>query len=38
MTMGLLMSTDADSANVVRAFVEHCKKRQETGDLPGLSG
>lgn len=37
MTMGLLMSTDADSANVVRAFVEHCRKRQEAGDLSGQS-
>ena len=34
MTMGLLMSTDADTASVVRAFVEHCK--DETGLFPGL--
>ena len=36
MRMGLLMSNDADSANVVRAFVEHCKARNKNGDLPGL--
>jgi DNA-binding transcriptional LysR family regulator len=38
MTMGLLMSTNADRANVVRAFVEHCKRRQGAGDLPGACG
>ena len=34
MTMGLLVSTDADTASVVRAFVEHCK--EETGLFLGL--
>ncbi len=36
MRVGLLMSADADSASVVRAFVEHCRKRVQSGDLPGL--
>lgn len=38
MRMGLLMTEDADSANVVRAFVDHCKEQRETGVLPALIG
>ena len=38
MRMGLLMTEDADNANVVRAFVEHCKEQRETGVLPSLIG
>lgn len=38
MRMGLLMSTDADSASVVRAFISHCKDRVELGKLPGVGG
>jgi len=34
--MGLLMSSDADRANVVRVFVEYCKALKDTGALPGL--
>lgn len=38
MRMGLLMTGDADSANVVRAFVEHCQEQLDTGVLPALIG
>ena len=34
MTMGLLMSPDADSANVIRAFVEYSKQCQQDGLSP----
>jgi len=35
MRMGLLMSSDADRANVVRAFVEYCHGLKADGELPG---
>lgn len=38
MRMGLLMSTDAESASVVRAFVQHCNERLQSGSFTGLSG
>lgn len=38
MKLGLLMSNDADRANVVRAFVEHCKERNAYRGLPGFGG
>ena len=38
MRMGLLMAKDVESANVVRAFVAHCKSLQEGGVLPELAG
>ena len=34
--MGLLTSANADRANIVRAFVNHCRRRSERGDLPGF--
>jgi DNA-binding transcriptional LysR family regulator len=33
--MGLLMSSDADRASVVRVFVDYCKGLQQFGALPG---
>ena len=36
MKMGLLMARGADSANVVRTFVDYCKILAEKGNLPGL--
>ncbi|MFT4716743.1 MAG: DNA-binding transcriptional LysR family regulator [Paracoccaceae bacterium] len=36
MQLGLLMSTDADTASVVRAFIQHCKDGVTHGNLPGL--
>ncbi len=38
MRMGLLMSTDADTTSVVRAFAEHCTDRLQSGSFPGLGG
>lgn len=38
MRMGLLMPTDAERANVIRAFVGHCKHQHDTGEFPGLAG
>ncbi|WP_114287599.1 LysR family transcriptional regulator [Candidatus Halocynthiibacter alkanivorans] len=38
MRMGLLMSTDAESASVVRAFVLHCSDRLQSGGFTGLGG
>lgn len=38
MRMGLLMPTDAERANVIRAFVSHCKQQHDTGDFPSLVG
>lgn len=38
MRMGLLMPTDAERANVIRAFVGHCKHQHDIGKFPGLSG
>ena len=38
MRLGLLMSTDADSTSVVRAFVEHCSQQLQSGCFPGLGG
>ena len=38
MRMGLLMPTDAERANVIRAFVAHCKHQHDTGEFPGLAG
>ena len=37
MRMGLLMPTDAERANVIRAFVGHCKHQHDTGNFPGLA-
>lgn len=34
--LGLLTSPNADRANVVRAFIQHCEQRNAEGDLPGL--
>lgn len=36
MRMGLLMSNDADTSSVVRAFVRHCSEEIKSGSLPGL--
>lgn len=36
MKMGLLMSTGADTASVVRAFVQHCSEQLQSGSFPGL--
>lgn len=36
MRMGLLMSNDADTASVVRAFVQHCSEQLQSGNVPGL--
>jgi len=38
MHMGLLMPTDAERANVIRAFVGHCKHQHDIGEFPGLGG
>jgi len=38
MRMGLLMPTDAERANVIRAFVGHCKHQYDTGNFPSLAG
>ncbi|MCF6234404.1 MAG: LysR family transcriptional regulator [Rhodobacteraceae bacterium] len=38
MRMGLLMSTNADTTSVVRAFVEHCRDQLQSGGFPGLGG
>ncbi len=38
MRMGLLMTRDADSTNVVRAFLDHCRAQQDAGVLPKLAG
>jgi DNA-binding transcriptional LysR family regulator len=38
MRMGLLMSTDAESASVVRTFVQHCSERLQSGGYTGLGG
>ncbi|MGB3148388.1 MAG: LysR family transcriptional regulator [Paracoccaceae bacterium] len=38
MRMGLLMPRDAERANVIRAFVEHCRNQQENGSLFDLTG
>lgn len=38
MRMGLLMSNDADTASVVRAFVQHCSEQLQDGSVPGLGG
>ncbi|WP_371224886.1 LysR family transcriptional regulator [Roseovarius sp. 2305UL8-3] len=35
MRMGLLTATDADSANVVRAFVSHCRHQHDVGAFFG---
>lgn len=36
MRLGLLMSTNADTSSVVRAFVEHCRDQLRTSAFPGL--
>lgn len=36
MRLGLLASPNAERANVVRAFIQHCEQRNVEGDLPGL--
>lgn len=36
MKMGLLMSTGAETASVVRGFVQHCSERLQSGRFPGL--
>jgi len=38
MRMGFLMSNDADTSSVVRAFVEHCCEELKSSGFPGLSG
>lgn len=38
MRMGLLMSNDADTSSVVRAFAEHCTKNLIISGFPGLDG
>ena len=38
MRMGLLMSNDADTSSVVRAFVDHCSEQLRTNGFPGLGG
>lgn len=38
MRMGLLMANDADSANVIRTFVEHCKMLVKNEHRLGLEG
>jgi DNA-binding transcriptional LysR family regulator len=37
MRMGLLMPADAERANVIRAFVAHCKDQRADGSLPHLT-
>tara|TARA_R110002094_G_scaffold192245_4_gene166493 strand:+ start:3502 stop:4428 length:927 start_codon:yes stop_codon:yes gene_type:complete len=37
MQMGLLSSREADSVNVIRTFIEHCKSEYRDGRLPGLN-
>lgn len=36
MKMGLLMSTGAETASVVRGFVQHCTEQLQSGNFPGL--
>ncbi len=38
MRMGLLMPTDAERANVIRAFVGYCKHQHDTGEFPVIAG
>ncbi|MEP4038884.1 MULTISPECIES: LysR family transcriptional regulator [unclassified Pseudophaeobacter] len=38
MRMGLLMSNDADSSSVVRAFAKHCSEELIRTGFPGLDG
>ncbi|PLS21341.1 LysR family transcriptional regulator [Neptunicoccus cionae] len=37
MQLGLLASKDADSASVIRAFIQHCLTEYRDGRLPGLN-
>tara|TARA_R110002012_G_scaffold298474_1_gene496950 strand:- start:8296 stop:9222 length:927 start_codon:yes stop_codon:yes gene_type:complete len=37
MRMGLLMPTDAERANVIRAFVKHCKDQRSADGFPHLT-
>tara|TARA_R100000687_G_scaffold82743_1_gene83094 strand:+ start:61 stop:987 length:927 start_codon:yes stop_codon:yes gene_type:complete len=37
MRMGLLMPTDAERANVIRAFVKHCKDQRAADGFPHLT-
>lgn len=37
MQMGLLSSREADSVNVIRTFIAHCKGEYQSGLLPGLN-
>ncbi|WP_069300459.1 LysR family transcriptional regulator [Neptunicoccus sediminis] len=37
MQLGLLASKDADSASVIRAFMQHCLTEYRDGRLPGLN-
>ncbi|KUP90826.1 LysR family transcriptional regulator [Tritonibacter horizontis] len=37
MRMGLLMPTDAERANTIRAFVCHCKEQRDSGGFPNLA-
>ena len=37
MRMGLLSSPDAESVNVIRTFIEHCKSEHRDGRVPGLN-
>jgi len=36
MNMGLLMSPGAETTSVIRAFVQHCSERLQSGSFPGL--
>ncbi|MEP1768879.1 MAG: LysR family transcriptional regulator [Sulfitobacter sp.] len=37
MQLGLLTSPDAESANVIRTFITHCKSEHLDGHIPGLT-
>lgn len=37
MKMGLLTAANADSASVIRAFIEHCRSEHQDGHVPGLN-
>ena len=37
MELGLLSSPDAENVNVIRTFIEHCKREYQDGRLPGLN-
>ncbi|GIT88590.1 LysR family transcriptional regulator [Roseobacter sp. OBYS 0001] len=37
MKLGLLTSSEAESVNVIRTFIEHCKNEHKDGHVPGLN-